>query len=379
MKTIYCDHAATTAVKKEVLKEMLPYFSKEYGNASAIYSVGRNNKQAINIARQQVANVINAKNKEIYFTSCGSESDNLAIKGFCYANKDKGNHIITSKIEHPAILNTCKTLQKQGFEVTYLNVDENGFVSIKELIDNIKPTTILISIMTANNEIGTIQNIEEIGNIAHKNNIVFHTDAVQAIGNIKIDVQKMNVDMLSMSAHKFYGPKGVGAIYVKDGVNFDRIQDGGHQEREKRAGTENVAGIVGIGKAIEIANCELDDYNSKLVKLREHFINEMEKKIGKDNFKINGDRIQRLPGNVNISFKDIDSAMLLTKLDKMGICASGGSACSSMCSTPSHVLLAIGLESIWIRGTIRLTFGDENTIEDIDYLADAIEKIVKIT
>ena len=377
MKIIYCDHAATTMVKQEVLNAMIPYFSQEYGNPSSIYSIGRKNKQAITLARQKVANVINAQNKEIYFTSCGSESDNLAIKGFCYANQDKGNHIITSKIEHPAVINTCKTLQKQGFNVTYLNVDENGFIDIDELIQDITPNTILISIMMANNEIGTIQNIETIGKIAHNNNIVFHTDAVQAIGNIKIDVQKMNIDMLSMSAHKFYGPKGVGALYVKEGIKFDRIQDGGHQEREKRAGTENVAEIVGLGKAIEIANNELDYYNAKLIRMREYFIDEIGKRIGKDNFKINGDRVKRLPGNVNISFKDIDGSKLIIELDKRGICVSGGSACSSMCSAPSHVLLAIGLDSKWISGTIRLTFGEDNNIEDVKYLVQAIEDILK--
>ena len=241
MKVVYFDHSATTAVKREVLNQMLPYFNIEYGNPSSLYSIGRSAKKAVERARRQVANAINCKANEIYFTSCGSESDNLAIKGFAYANKNKGNHIITSKIEHPAILNTCKNLQQKGFEVTYLNVNENGFVSLKELEQAINSKTILISIMTANNEIGTIQNIKEIGKIAHSRNIVFHTDAVQAIGNIKIDVKNMNIDMLSMSAHKFYGPKGIGALYVREGIEFERVQDGGHQERNKRSGTENVA------------------------------------------------------------------------------------------------------------------------------------------
>ena len=251
MKEIYFDHSATTAVKREVLNEMIPYFNLEYGNPSSLYYIGREAKRAIECARRKVARAINCCEEEVYFTSCGSESDNLAIKGFAYANRCRGNHIITSKIEHPAVLNTCKNLEHKGFRVTYLNVDENGFVDINELKHEICNSTILISIMMANNELGTIQNIKEIGKIAHRNNIVFHTDAVQAVGNIKIDVQSMNVDMLSLSAHKFYGPKGVGTLYVRKGINFERIQDGGHQEKNKRSGTENVAGIVGLGKAIE--------------------------------------------------------------------------------------------------------------------------------
>ena len=267
MKEIYFDHSATTAVKREVLNEMIPYFNLEYGNPSSLYYIGREAKRAIECARRKVARAINCCEEEVYFTSCGSESDNLAIKGFAYANRCRGNHIITSKIEHPAVLNTCKNLEHKGFRVTYLNVDENGFIDINQLKRNICNDTILISIMMANNELGTIQNIQEIGKIAHRNNIVFHTDAVQAVGNIKIDVQSMNVDMLSMSAHKFYGPKGVGALYVRKGINFERIQDGGHQEKNKRSGTENVAGIVGLGKAIEIATYNIDRYNKKLLAL----------------------------------------------------------------------------------------------------------------
>ena len=379
MNYIYCDHAATTPVKKEVLRAVIPYFSEQFGNASSLYELGRINKHAICEARCKVAKAINAKPKEIYFTSCGSESDNLAIKGFCYANKDKGKHIITSKIEHPAVLNTCKTLERQGFEVTYLNVDSKGFVRLDELVSSIREDTIFITIMTANNEIGTIQNIAEIGKIAKNRNIVFHTDAVQAIGNIKIDVEKMNIDMLSMSAHKFYGPKGVGALYVRDGIKFDRIQDGGHQEKNKRAGTENVAGIVGLGKAIEIANNNIDEYNEKLLNLREKFIRDLEEKIGKENIKINGDREKRLPGNVNISFKDMDSGLMLLELDKRRICASGGSACSSGINSPSHVLMAIGLERKWLEGTVRFTFGEENTKEDIDYVVETISSIINNT
>ena len=254
MNLIYCDNSATTRTKKEVLDEMMPYLTEKYGNASSLYRLGEESKEAITKARERVAKAINCQNKEIYFTSCGSESDNLAIKGVAFANRNKGNHIITSKIEHPAILNTCKALEKQGFEVTYLDVDKEGIIDLKQLENSINKNTILITIMMANNEIGTIEPVYEIGKIARKNGVIFHTDAVQAIGNIKIDVNKMNIDMLSMSAHKFYGPKGVGALYVKEEIEFDRIQDGGHQEREKRAGTENVAGIVGLGKAIEMAN-----------------------------------------------------------------------------------------------------------------------------
>ena len=327
MKIRYFDHAATTAVKEEVLKEMLPYFSLQYGNSSSIYNIGRKSKKAIEIAREKVAKTINCKVKEVYFVSCGSEADNLAIKGIAYANSEKGRHIITSKIEHPAVLETCKILEKQGFEITYLNVDNEGFISIQELENSIRNDTILISIMFANNEIGTIEPIKEIGQIAKKHQILFHTDAVQAIGNIKIDVDEMNIDLLSMSAHKFYGPKGVGALYVREGIEFQRIQDGGHQEKNKRAGTENVAGIVGIGKAIEICQQNLEEYNKKLKNLRDYYFLEIENKI--PNIKINGHRTKRLPGNANISFENVDGQQLLLKLDELGICSSTGSACSS--------------------------------------------------
>ena len=374
MKEIYFDHSATTAVRREVLNEMIPYFNIQYGNPSSLYRIGRNAKRAIEEARENVAYAINCEPFEIYFTSCGSESDNLAIKGFAYANMNKGNHIITSRIEHPAVLNTCKTLEKKGFSVTYLNVDEKGFIDFNELNNVITNKTILISVMMANNEIGTIQNVSKIGEIAHQRNIIFHTDAVQAIGNIKINVKDMNIDMLSMSAHKFYGPKGVGALYVKSGIDCERIQDGGHQERDKRAGTENVAGIVGIGKAIEIATHNLEQYNSKLLSLREYCISELRKNI--DNIKINGDLNKRLQGNINISFKGCDASDILLELDKVGICASGGSACSSGSNEPSHVLIAIGLEREWLEGTIRITLGEDNTKEDIDYLVRNLIKIV---
>lgn len=374
MSLLYFDHAATTPVKDEVLQEMLPYFTNNFGNPSSIYSIGRRSKKAVENARAKVAKAIGCQEKEIYFTSCGSESDNLAVKGVAFANKNKGNHIITSKIEHPAILNTCKNLEENGFEVTYLNVDENGFIDLQELKNSIKPETILISIMFANNEIGTIQPIKEISKIAKDSEIIFHTDCVQAVGNVKIDVNEFGIDLLSMSAHKFYGPKGIGALYVRNGIEFTRIQDGGHQEKNKRAGTENVAGIVGLGKAIEIADNNLENYNSKLLKLRNYFIREITSKY--DNVKINGDLKQRLPGNINISFPGIDAEELLLKLDNQGICASAGSACSSGSTQPSHVLTAIGLSEEYATGSLRITLGEENTIDDVKFLINCIEKIL---
>lgn len=375
MKIRYFDHAATTRVNEEVVKEMIPYFGMEYGNPSSLYSIGRKAKKAVEEARNKVARAINANSKDIYFTACGSESDNLAIKGIAYANKEKGNHIITSKIEHHAVLNTCKTLEKQGFKITYLNVDEDGIISLEELKNSITKDTILITIMYANNEIGTIQPIKEIGKIAKENNIIFHTDSVQAIGNVRIDVQELNIDALSMSAHKFYGPKGVGALYVKQGVKFEKIQDGGHQERNKRAGTENVAGIVGLGKAIEKIYENFDEYNEKLTNLRDYYIKRVEEEI--PYIKLNGHRTNRLPGNANISFKFIEGEALLLNLDFKGICASTGSACASGSMNPSHVLLAIGLPHEIAHGSLRITIGEENTKEDIDYLVDCLVEITK--
>ncbi len=371
----YFDHAATTAVDEEVLKEMIPYFSMEYGNPSSIYTIGRNTKRAIEEARKRVSSVINCDAKEIYFTGCGSESDNLALKGVAYANRDKGNHIITTKIEHPAVLNTCKTLEKEGFNITYLDVDEDGLINIEDLKNIIKDNTILISVMFANNEIGTIEPIEEIGKIAREKNILFHTDSVQAIGNVKIDVQKMNIDLLSMSAHKFYGPKGVGAIYIRNGIKCNKIQDGGHQEKDKRAGTENVAGIVGLGKAIQLSYKNLEENNNKISNLRDYYEMQVEKNI--PYVKVNGHRDKRLPGNSNISFKFIDGESLLLNLDMNGICVSTGSACSSGSTDPSHVLLAIGLPDSIAKGTLRVTLGKENTKEDVDYLVDNLIAIVK--
>mgnify|MGYP004645622397 CR=1 FL=1 len=373
MEIRYFDNSATTKVREEVFREMIPYLSLEYGNPSSIYSIGRSAKRAIDEARKRVASLINCKPEEIYFTSCGSESDNMAIKGIAYANKNKGKHIITSKIEHPAILNSCKNLEKKGFEVTYLDVDKNGFVNLEALKNSIRKDTIIISIMFANNEIGTIEPIEEISKIAHENNIIFHTDAVQAVGNIEIDVQKMNIDMLSLSGHKIYAPKGIGALYVRKGIEFERFLDGGHQEKNKRSGTENVAEIVAIGKAAQIAEKNLKQYQEKLSNLRNYCLNKLKEEV--PDIHINGTMEKRLPGNINISFKNTDSSELLFKLDEYGICASGGSACSSGDNNPSHVLTAIGVPNELAKGAIRFTFGDFNTKADIDYLIRVLKKI----
>lgn len=335
---------------------------------------GRQCKKAIEEARNRVAKAINANAKEIYFTSCGSESNNLVLKGIAYANYKKGNHIITTKIEHPSVLESCRALEKQEYKITYLNVNKDGLISIEELENAICENTILISVMFANNEIGTIQPIEQIGKIAKKYGILFHTDSVQAVGNVNIDVKKLGIDLLSMSAHKFYGPKGVGCLYVREGIEFTRIQDGGHQEKNKRAGTENVAGIVGLGKAIELATKNLEQYNQKLIELRDYYIAQIEEKL--PDIKINGHRNMRLPGNANISFRSIIGEDLLLKLDEKGICASTGSACSAGTSDPSHVLLAIGLEKEFAQGSLRITLGEENTKEDIDYLVEQLVEIV---
>lgn len=374
MKTIYFDHAATTAVAPEVKEAMEPYFCENYGNASSLYEPGYKSKEAINIARVNVAKAINTKPNEIYFTSCGSESDNLAIKGVARAHRQNRNHIITSRIEHPAVLNTCRQLEKEGFKVTYLDVDKNGFIDLEELKNSINSKTILVSIMFANNEVGTIEPIKEISRIVHSNNAIFHTDAVQAVGNIKIDVKEMGIDLLSMSAHKFYGPKGVGALYVRDSIDFIQLQNGGHQENDKRAGTENVAGIVGLGKAIEIANDNVMHNNGKLLNLRNYCIEQIKNRI--PYIRINGDLNSRLPGNINISFLYVNGKDLVKLLAKKGICTSSGSACSSGLPQPSHVLLAMGLSEDIASSALRITLGKENTKEDIDYFVDELEKIV---
>lgn len=374
MKNVYFDNAATTKLDGDVLNDMMPYLTDNYGNASSIYKLGKSSRKAVEEAREKVANILNCKPNEIYFTAGGSESDNTAIKGIARANKNKGNHIITSKIEHPAVLDSCHDLEKEGFEVSYISVDENGTIDLEELKKEIKPTTILISVMTANNEIGTIQPIKEIGEIAHEHNIYFHTDAVQAIGNIKIDVNEMNIDSLSLSGHKFYGPKGIGVLYVKNGVSFNKYISGGHQERNKRAGTENVAGIVGLASAMERAYKELNEHNKKISELRDYYETSILEKI--PYVKVNGNVKNRLPGNSNISFRYIEGEGLLLNLDLKGICASSGSACTSGSLDPSHVLLAIGLPHEIAHGSLRISIGKYNTKEEIDYLIDSLVEIV---
>ncbi len=370
----YFDHAATTKMSNEVFEAMLPYLTEHYGNASSVYSIGRKAREAVDIAREQVAVAIGAKAKEIYFTAGGSEGDNMAIKGVAHAKRDKGNHIITSKIEHPAVMETCKSLEKEGFEVTYLGVDSKGLIDLEELKAAIKPETILITIMFANNEIGTIEPIKEIGEIAKEHRILFHTDAVQAVGNVHINVKELNIDLMSMSAHKFYGPKGVGAIYIRNGVIVDKLISGGHQERSKRAGTENVPGIVGMGKAIEIAMANLDENAAKITELRNYFMEEIGNRV--PHIRKNSNLDCCLPGTANISFKFIEGESLLFMLDAKGICASSGSACTSGSLDPSHVLLAIGVPVEIAHGSLRISIGKENTKEDIDYLLDCIGSIV---
>ena len=374
MENVYFDNAATTRLDEDVLKEMLPYLREDYGNASAIYKLGRKSRKAIEESREKIAKVLNCKPNEIYFTAGGSESDNTAIKGIAHSYKNKGNHIITSKIEHPAVLETCKELEKEGFEVSYISVDENGVIDLEELKKAIKPTTILISVMFANNEIGTIEPIKEIGKIAKENKIYFHTDAVQAVGSIKIDVQDLNIDSLSLSGHKFYGPKGIGALYVRTGINFKKLIDGGHQEKNKRAGTENVAAIVGMGKALEMAYEKMDEHNEKIRALRDYYESQVLEKI--PYVKVNGNRENRLPGNSNISFRFIEGEGLLLNLDLKGICASSGSACTSGSLDPSHVLLAIGLPHEIAHGSLRISIGKYNTKEEIEFLVQNLVEIV---
>lgn len=370
----YFDNSATTPISEKVLEAMMPYLTSSYGNASSIYSLGRESRKAIDKARDQVAKALNCDSKEIYFTNSGTESDNWAIKGVAYANKDKGKHIITSSIEHHAVLHTCKHLEKQGFEVTYLPVNKNGLVEIKDLIEAIRPDTILISIMYANNEIGTVQPIEEIGEIAKEKNIYFHTDAVQAIGNIDIDLQKLNIDLLSLSGHKFNGPKGIGALYIKNGTKVENLLHGGSQEKGKRPSTENVAGIVGLGKAIELATKDIAKKEKYLKDLREYAIENL---LKIPNTILNGDREKRLPGNVNICFEYIEGESILLMLDQHNICASSGSACTSGSLDPSHVLLAIGLPHEIAHGSLRLSFSGRNTKKEIDYLLNLLPPIIQ--
>jgi cysteine desulfurase len=375
MRKVYFDNAATTRVKDEVIEEMQKYYSELYGNPSSIYNFGQLAKKAVEKSRVKVARLLNSNPDEIYFTGGGSEADNWAIKGILSANEKKGNHIITTKIEHHAILHTCEYLEKKGAEVTYLDVDENGLVDIKQLEESIKDNTVLISIMFANNEIGTVQPIKEIGEIAKKHDIYFHTDAVQAVGNEVIDVKDMNIDLLSLSAHKIHGPKGVGALYIKKGTRIHNLIHGGAQEKNKRAGTENVPGIAGLGRAADIAYNNFDQKREKLIKLRDRLIEKIDKEI--PDCQLNGHREKRLPGNVNFSFKYIEGESLLLYLDMEGISASSGSACTSGSLDPSHVLMSIGLPHEIAHGSLRLSLSDYNTEEDVDYTVEKLINVVK--
>ena len=373
-KLIYMDNAATTPVKPEVLDAMLPYFTEKFGNPSSIYSISSENKKAITDAREVIAKTINTTPENIYFTAGGSESDNWALKATADAYASKGKHIITTKIEHHAILHTCEYLETKGFEITYLDVDENGLVKLDELTAAIRPDTILISVMFANNEIGTIEPIAEIGKIAHEHGVLFHTDAVQAYTQVPIDVEAMNIDMMSTSGHKINGPKGIGFLYIRKGVKIKSFIHGGAQERHRRAGTENVTGIIGLAKAAEIATANMKERTAEEIKVRDHLIERIEKEI--PYAKLNGDRVKRLPNNVNFSFQFVEGEYMLILLDSKGICASSGSACTSGSLDPSHVLLAIGLPHEIAHGSLRLTISDQITMEDADYVVDNLKEIV---
>ncbi len=372
MNIRYFDHAATTRVDDDVIREMIPYFTEKYGNPSALCEMGKEAKRGIEEARSKVAELINCKTNEVYFTGGGSESDNMAIKGIAYAARR--GHIITCKIEHSAVIHTCQTLERKGFRVTYLDVDKDGMINIEQLKKSIRNDTILISIMLANNEVGTIEPIYEISKIAKAYNIPLHSDCVQACGNIPIDVKKMGIDMLSLSGHKLHAPKGVGALYVRDGLTLEKYIDGGHQESDKRAGTENVPGIVGLGKACELARINLA-YNMRYLKsLRDYFVSQIEENMPQAI--LNGSRKMRLPGNANFSFRGMDGRAMVLQLNQRGICVSGGSACAANSKKASHVLTAMGLPHEIAGSAIRATFGTDNTKEDVDYLVQSIKEIV---
>lgn len=374
MSKIYADNAATTALSPEVLGDMMPYLTTIYGNPSSMYSFANEAEKAVYQAREDIANAINAEAKEIFFTSGGSESDNWAIKGVARALKNKGkNHIITTKFEHHAVLHTCDALKKEGFEVTLLDVHSDGLVRPEELEAAIKDTTAIVSIMYANNEIGTIQPIKELGAICKKHGVIFHTDAVQAMGNVHIDVKEQNIDMLSMTGHKLHGPKGCGALYVRKGIRPQTLIDGGAQERGMRAGTENVAGIVGLASAVKRAVATIDKRTEKLTRMRNKLIDSL---LTIERSRLNGDRDKRLPGNINMCFEGIEGEALLLRLDMMGICASSGSACTSGSLDPSHVLLSIGLPHEIAHGSLRLSFSDDITDSEIEYISNAVPKVV---
>ncbi len=375
MRKVYLDYSATTPVKQEVLNEMIPYFTEKFGNPSSLYEIGAEAKEAITKAREQVAQLIGAKSQEVIFTSCGSESDNWALTSAAHWKKAKGNHIITTKIEHHAILHTCQALEKEGFEVTYLNVTPEGRIDLKELKDAITDRTILISIMMVNNEMGAIQPIKEAAAMAKERGILFHTDAVQAGGNVPIDVEELQVDMLSLSAHKIYGPKGIGAMYIRKGVALPPFLHGGAQEMKRRAGTENVPYIVGFGKAAEIARLQLSEHMERLSRLRDYFIAQVQERI--PYVDVNGGMEHRHPGNANLAFNFIEGESLLLLLDYNGISISTGSACSSKSLEPSHVLSALGVPVEKIHGSLRFSIGDFTTKEDLDYTVECLVKIVE--
>lgn len=374
MKRVYMDNAATTALRRDVLDAMMPYLTDIYGNPSSLHYFGQEAHKAVENARHQVASALNAEDNEIVFTGCGTEADNMALKGIAEKYQSKGKHIITSSVEHHAILHTCEYLEKHGFEVTYLPVDEYGMVKAEQVRDAIRSDTILVSIMFANNEVGTIMPIKEIGAVCREKGVFFHTDAVQAVGHVAIDVKAMNIDLLSLSAHKLHGPKGVGALYIRKGIVVPPLLHGGAQERRKRAGTENVAGIVGLGKAIEIACSDIEDTAKRMCYLRDKLINGIEASIPE--VKLNGHRTERLPGNVNFSIKYIEGESILLMLDINGIAASSGSACTSGSLDPSHVLLAMGMPHETAHGSLRLTLGDDTTEDDIDYVLEVLPEIV---
>ena len=374
MKRVYMDNAATTALRRDVLDAMMPYLTDIYGNPSSLHYFGQEAHKAVENARHQVASALNAEDNEIVFTGCGTEADNMALKGIAEKYQSKGKHIITSSVEHHAILHTCEYLEKHGFEVTYLPVDEYGMVKAEQVRDAIRSDTILVSIMFANNEVGTIMPIKEIGAVCREKGVLFHTDAVQAVGHVAIDVKAMNIDLLSLSAHKLHGPKGVGALYIRKGIVVPPLLHGGAQERRKRAGTENVAGIVGLGKAIEIACSDIEGTSKRICYLRDKLINGIEASIPE--VKLNGHRTERLPGNVNFSIKYIEGESILLMLDINGIAASSGSACTSGSLDPSHVLLAMGMPHETAHGSLRLTLGDDTTEDDIDYVLEVLPEIV---
>lgn len=373
-KIIYLDNAATTKTAPQVVEAMLPYFTEKYGNASSIYQLGAESKQAVTKVRDIIAESLHADSAEVYFTAGGSEADNWALIATAEGYEAKGKHIITTKIEHHAILHTCQYLEKKGYEITYLDTDENGRIRLEDLKKAVRQDTILISVMFANNEIGTMQPIAEIGEIARENGILFHTDAVQAYGHVPIDVEALHIDMLSASGHKFNGPKGVGFLYIRKGVKIRSFIHGGAQERHRRAGTENVPGIVGIGMAAQLAFAQMKERMETISRLRDYLIERIEKEI--PYCRLNGDRIKRLPNNVNFSFRFIEGESLLIMLDMKGICASSGSACTSGSLDPSHVLLAIGLPHEIAHGSLRLTLSEENTMEEMDFVVDAIKEVV---